>query len=59
MILPSEIVPQVFSLIEKYDRNLTDIFYTASLNFHLFNEYKGLNISEVAAEGAKRNLNMD
>jgi len=27
-ILPKDLVPVVFSMIEKYDKNLTDNFYT-------------------------------
>lgn len=45
-------------MIEKFDKNLTDIFYTEALNFHLLGENQGLNIAQVAAEGVKKGMNM-
>jgi len=53
-LLPEELVPIVFAMIEKFDSNLTDTFFTQSLNKKLGTE--GLNISGIAAEGAKRGL---
>jgi len=35
MILPKDLVPVAFSIIEKIDKNLTDTFFTAALNKHL------------------------
>lgn len=55
-VLPHELVPVAFSMIEKFDLNLTDIFFTQSLNFKLGT--KGLNISEIAVEAAKTGNNV-
>lgn len=56
MILPKDLVPVAFSLLEKFDKNLTDNFYTEALNFHLGT--KGLNISGIAVEASKRGMNV-
>jgi hypothetical protein len=55
-LLPVDLVPIVFAIIEKFDKNLTDEFFTQSLNFKLGT--KGLDIAGIAAEGAKRGLNV-
>lgn len=55
-LLPKDIAPIAFSIIERIDKNLTDIFFTQALNKHLGTE--GLNISGIAAEGSKRGLNI-
>jgi len=55
-LLPKDFVPVVFSMLEKIDKNLTDTFFTEALNMHLGT--KGLNISGVAAEGAKKGMNI-
>lgn len=53
-VLPVGLVPVVFSMIERIDKNLTDTFFTAALNKHLgVNNY---NISEIAVEAGKRNM---
>jgi len=56
MIVPKDVVPVVFAMIEKIDKNLTDTFFTSSLNFKLGTN--GLNISEVNHEAARRGLNI-
>jgi len=55
-LLPKDIVPIVFAIIEKFDANLTSTFFTQSLNHKLGT--KGLDIAGIAAEGAKRGLNV-
>lgn len=55
-VLPDALVPVAFSIIEHFDRNLTDTFFTAGLNKHL--DTKGLNISEVALEASRRGMNI-
>ena len=55
-ILPKDLVPIVFAMIERHDKNLTDMFFTEALNKKLGT--KNLNISGIAAEGAKRGLNV-
>jgi hypothetical protein len=55
-VLPREIVPVVFAMIEKFDKNLTNIFFTESLNFKLGT--KDLNISQIAYEASKRGLDV-
>jgi hypothetical protein len=52
-LIPGELVHIAFSIIESFDKNMTDVIYTSTLNHHIGT--KGLNLSEVAAEGAKRN----
>jgi len=42
-LLPSNLVPVAFSMIEKFDKNLTDTFFSQSLNKKL--NTTGLNIS--------------
>jgi len=56
MLLPKDLVPVAFSMIEKFDKNLTDNFFSAALNKHLGT--KGLNISEIADEASTRGLNV-
>ena len=58
LLLPQDLVTVVFSMLERITRNTTDIFYTEALNFHLFGEDKHYNISQIAAEGAKRGMNL-
>lgn len=55
-ILPKDLVGVAFSVIEKFDKNLTDTFFTQALNFHLGT--KGLDIPGVAAEAAKSGKNV-
>uniref|UniRef100_A0A7S3IGQ5 Uncharacterized protein n=1 Tax=Strombidium inclinatum TaxID=197538 RepID=A0A7S3IGQ5_9SPIT len=55
-LLPKDLVPIVFAMIEKIDKNLTDTFFTDALNKHL--NTTGLDIAGVAAEGAKRGMNI-
>ena len=55
-LLPKDLVPVVFAMIEKYDKNMTDIFFTQSLNKKLGTV--GLDIAGVAAESARRGLNI-
>lgn len=50
-------MPVVFQILEHIDKNVTDTFYTQSLNFKLGT--KDLNISEVAVEAAKRNMSIE
>ena len=47
-------MPIAFSIIERFDKNLTDTFFTSGLNKKLGT--KGLNISEVAVEASKQNM---
>jgi hypothetical protein len=55
-ILPKAFVPVVFSILEHFDKNVTDTFFTAGLNKKLGTE--GLNISEIAVEAGKRNMSV-
>ena len=55
-LLPKDLVPVVFSMLEKFDKNTTDIFFTDSLNKKLGTS--GLDIAGVAAEAARRGLNV-
>lgn len=55
LVLPKNIVPIVFSVLERIDRNLTDTFFTQALNKRLGTH--NLNITEVAvAAHEKMNL---
>lgn len=58
MILPQDLIPIAFSIMEKINRNATDIIFSSGLNFHLFGEDKKLNVTELAAEGVKRGMNL-
>lgn len=53
-VLPKDFVPVAFSIIEKFDKNLTDTFFSMALNKHLKTE--GLGINELAMEAAKHNM---
>jgi hypothetical protein len=55
-LLPKDLVPVAFSMIEKIDKNLTDTFFTESLNFKL--GVTGKNISEIADIASGRGLNV-
>lgn len=55
LLLPKDLIGPAFAIIEKIDKNTTDIFLTESLNFHLGT--KGLNISEISLEANKRGMN--
>jgi hypothetical protein len=55
-LLPKDLVPIAFAVLERFNKNVTDTFFTDSLNFKLGT--KGLDIAGVAAEGAKRGLNV-
>jgi hypothetical protein len=59
-ILPIELVPIAFSILEKFDKNLTDTFFTQSLYKKLDIEWvEGQsNISTMAYEGRKRNMSI-
>jgi len=52
-LLPAQLVPVVFSMLEYIDKSMTDTFFTQSLNFKLGTQ--DLSIPQVAAEAAKRN----
>ena len=54
--MPKDLVPVAFSMIEKFDKNLTESFFSAALNKHLGTE--GLNIAGIAEEASKRGLNV-
>ena len=56
LILPRDLVPIAFSIIERFDKNLTDIFFTDSLNKKL--NTTGLNITGIAATGSKIGMNV-
>lgn len=53
-LLANNLVPIAFAIIEKFDKSLTDLFYTGALNKHLGTE--GLDIAGVAEEAAKRGI---
>lgn len=53
-VLPQGLVPVVFSIIERFDKNLTDTFFTDALNMHLGTE--GLNITGISVEAGKKNM---
>ena len=55
LLMPKSLLGPAFALVEKIDKNTTDIFLTQSLNFHLGTE--GLNISEIAIEANNRGMN--
>lgn len=55
-ILGKDLVPVAFGLVERINRNTTDIFFTSALNKKLGTE--GLNISEIVVEAGKRGLNI-
>lgn len=56
-ILPKDLVPIAFTILEKIDKNLTDLFFTQSLNKKLGTE--GLDISGIAGEASKRSPPMN
>lgn len=56
MMLPKDLVPVAFSIVEKITKNTTDTFFSSALNKHLGTN--GLNISEIADEASKRGLNI-
>lgn len=53
-LLPKDLVPIAFAIIEKFDKNLTDTFFTQSLNKKLGTS--GLSISGIAAEASKKGM---
>lgn len=53
-LLPRDLVPVAFSIIERYDKNLTDTFFTQSLNKKL--NVTGYNISQIADEATKHKM---
>ena len=55
-LLPADFVPIVFAMLEIVDKNLTDYFFTESLNKKLGTV--GLSIAGIADEGAKRGMNV-
>lgn len=55
-ILPKAFVPIAFSILERFDKNVTDTFFSEALNFHLGT--KNLNITELAIESGKRNMSI-
>lgn len=55
-ILPKDLVGVAFSVIEKFDKNVTDLFFSEALNFHLGT--KNLDIPGLAAEAAKTGRNI-
>lgn len=56
MMVPKELVSVGFSIVERFAKNTTDIFFSSGLNKHLGTT--GLNISEIAQETARRGLNI-
>jgi len=56
-LLPKDLVPIAFSIIEKLDKNTTDIFFAQSLNKKLGTE--GLDIAGIANEASKRSPPMN
>lgn len=55
-MLPKALVPIAFSIIEKFDKDLTDTFFSEAINFHLGT--KELNITELVVESGKRNMSL-
>lgn len=55
--LPSQSVVQLFSLIEKFDKNTTEMMFGTPMNMRLGT--KGLNITELGAEAGRQNLTLD
>jgi len=56
VVLGHGLIPVVFSMLEKIDKNTTDIFYSDAINKHLGTV--GLNITELAEESSKRGLTL-
>jgi len=56
-LLPSNLIPIAFSMIEKFDKNLTDTFFSQSLNKKL--NTSGLNISEIADKALEKNMTVN
>lgn len=56
LLLPKEFVPPAFAILEKIDKNLTELFLTDSLNKHLGTE--GLNLSQINHEAYKRGMDI-
>ena len=55
MITP-DLVPVVFSILEKFDKNVTENMFSLALNKHLGSE--GLNISGIVAKAASKGMNI-
>jgi len=55
-LMPNDLMPTLFAMLEKSHKNTTDMFFTEAMNKHLGT--KGLDIPGVAAEAAKRGLNI-
>lgn len=54
LMLPKDLVPVAFSILEHITKNTTDIFFSASLNKKLGTQ--GLNISGIAAASGEKGL---
>lgn len=54
MLLPNELMPIVFSVLEKLDRKASDLIFTEGLNMRLGTQ--GLTIPEIAAKAADLNM---
>ena len=54
IMLPKDFVQVAFSILERFDHNVTQIFFTDALNQRLGTE--GLNITEVTIEANKKNM---
>lgn len=54
LILPKDLVGPVFALLERIDMNMTDLFLTDSMNFHLGTN--GLNLTEISIEANQRGI---
>lgn len=56
VMLPKDLVPVAFSLIEKFDKNTTDIFFTDALNKRLGTE--GLDIAGIAYKASDMDMSV-
>jgi hypothetical protein len=54
--LPGEFLVTVFDLLEKYDKNSTDTFFSAALNIRLGTS--DLNIRQLAAKYSEKNMTL-